>query len=89
MPCGANQLNIQLLLYDFSEDSLSAKDCTKKVGEITIGADGTGSIKLPNKQYYVKEISAPKGYDLSSDVVALKANSNVNVEEDVTSGKIR
>lgn len=64
------------------------KDCTHKVGEITIGADGTGSIKLPNKQYYVKEISAPKGYDLSSDVVALKANGSVNVEENVTSGKI-
>ncbi|MBP3747405.1 MAG: hypothetical protein J6I47_08080 [Ruminococcus sp.] len=64
------------------------KSCTHKVGEITIGADGTGSIKLPNKQYYVKEISAPKGYDLSTDVVALKANSNVNVEEDITSGKI-
>lgn len=64
------------------------KSCTQKVGEITIGADGTGSIKLPNKQYYVKEISAPKGYDLSANVVALKANSNVNVEEDVTSGKI-
>ena len=64
------------------------KDCKHKIGEITIGTDGTGSIKLPNKQYYVKEISAPKGYDLSSDVVALKANSNVNVEEDVTSGKI-
>ena len=64
------------------------KNCSQKVGEITIGADGTGSIKLPNKQYYVKEISAPKGYDLSPDVVALKANSNVNVEEDITSGKI-
>lgn len=64
------------------------KNCTQKVGEITIGADGTGSIMLPNKQYYVKEISAPKGYDLSSDVVALKANGSVNVEEDVTSGKI-
>ncbi|WP_297961155.1 SpaA isopeptide-forming pilin-related protein [uncultured Ruminococcus sp.] len=64
------------------------KNCTHKVGEITIGTDGTGSIKLPNKQYYVKEISAPKGYDLSSDVVALKANGSVNVEEDVTSGKI-
>ena len=64
------------------------KSCTHKVGEITIWADGTGSIKLPNKQYYVKEISAPKGYDLSPDVVALKANGSVNVEEDVTSGKI-
>ena len=64
------------------------KDCKNKVGEITIGTNGTGSITLPNKQYYVKEISAPKGYDLSSDVVALKANSNVNVQEDITSGKI-
>lgn len=64
------------------------KDCKNKVGEITIGADGTGSITLPDKQYYVKEISAPTGYDLSKEVVALKANSNVNVQEDITSGKI-
>lgn len=64
------------------------KDCKNKVGEITIGADGTGSITLPDKQYYVKEVSAPTGYDLSTDVVALKANSNVNVQEDITSGKI-
>ena len=64
------------------------KECIRKVGEITIGADGTGSIKLPNKQYYVKEIKAPTGYDLSPDIVPLKANSNVNVEEDISSGKI-
>ena len=64
------------------------KECKNKVGEITIGVDGTGSITLPDKQYYVREISAPTGYDLSTDVVALKANSNVNVQEDITSGKI-
>ncbi len=64
------------------------KECKNKVGEITIGKDGTGSITLPDKQYYVKEISSPTGYDLSSDVVALKANSNVNVKENITSGKI-
>jgi len=64
------------------------KECKNKVGEITIGADGTGSITLPDKQYYVKEISAPTGYDLSTDVVALKANGNVNVQEVITSGKI-
>ncbi len=64
------------------------KSCKNKVGEITIGADGTGSITLPDKQYYVKEISAPTGYDMSTDVVALKANSNVNVQENITSGKI-
>ena len=65
------------------------KNCKYKVGEITIGEDGTGSITLPDKQYYVKEISAPTGYDLSPDVVALKANSNVNVKENITSGIIR
>ena len=65
------------------------KACKNKVGEITIGADGTGSITLPDKQYYVKEISAPTGYDLSPDVVAMKANSNVNVKENITSGIIR
>ena len=65
------------------------KACKNKVGEITIGADGTGSITLPDKQYYVKEISAPTGYDLSTDVVALKSNSNVNVKEDITSGIIK
>lgn len=65
------------------------KACKNKIGEITIGADGTGSITLPDKQYYVKEISAPTGYDLSPDVVALKANSNVNVKEDITSGIIK
>lgn len=65
------------------------KACKNKVGEITIGADGTGSITLPDKQYYVKEISAPTGYDLSPDVVALKANSNVNVKENITSGIIK
>jgi len=64
------------------------KECTQKVGEITIGADGSGSIKLSNKQYYVKEISAPTGYDRSDDVIPLKADSNVNVEEDISSGSI-
>lgn len=64
------------------------KNCKNKVGEITIGVDGTGSITLPDKQYYVKEISAPTGYDLSTDVVALKANGNVNVQENITGGKI-
>lgn len=63
--------------------------CQNKVGEITIGDDGTGSIMLPDRQYYVKEISAPTGYDLSKDIVALKANSNVNVEENITSGIIK
>lgn len=65
------------------------KACTNKVGEITIGTDGTGSIKLPNAQYYVKEISAPTGYDLSPEVFALNANKQVFVTEEVTEGIIK
>ena len=63
-------------------------DCTQKVGEITIGTDGTGSIKLPNRQYYVREISAPTGYALSTEVVALNAKSATEVQEDISSGSI-
>lgn len=63
--------------------------CKTKVGEITIGADGTGSIKLPMGSYYVKEISAPKGYALSTKVYELKANQTVTVYEDYETGSIK
>ena len=65
------------------------KACKNKVGEITIGKDGTGSIQLPEKQYYVKEISAPTGYSISEEVFALKSDENVFVTEDFTRGKIK
>ena len=65
------------------------KACKNKVGEITIGKDGTGSIQLPEKQYYVKEISAPTGYSISEEVFALKADENVFVTEDFTRGTIK
>ena len=65
------------------------KACKNKVGEITIGKDGTGSIQLPEKQYYVKEISAPTGYSISEEAFALKADENVFVTEDFTRGTIK
>ena len=65
------------------------KACKNKVGEITICKDGTGSIQLPEKQYYVKEISAPTGYSISEEVFALKADENVFVTEDFTRGTIK
>lgn len=65
------------------------KACKNKVGEITIGKDGTGSIQLPEKQYYVKEISAPTGYSISEEVFALKADENIFVTEDFTRGTIK
>ena len=65
------------------------KACKNKVGEITIDKDGTGSIQLPEKQYYVKEISAPTGYSISEEVFTLKADENVFVTEDFTRGTIK
>ena len=66
----------------------SDKSCKNKVAEIKIGSNGSGSIELPNKQYYVKEIKAPTGYSLSTEVFALNANENVNVTEDYLKGNI-
>ena len=63
--------------------------CKTKVGEITIGADGTGSVKLSGGTYYVKEIAAPTGYALSKKVYELKANQIVTVYEDFQVGKIK
>ena len=65
------------------------KACTDKVGEITIGTDGVGSIELPNRQYYVKEISAPTGYSISEEVFPLNTNQSVFVTEDFLKGTIR
>ena len=64
------------------------KACKNKAGEIKIDKNGNGSIELPNKQYYVKEIKAPTGYSLSTEVFALNANENVNVTEDYLKGNI-
>ncbi len=51
--------------------------CKNKVGEIMIGT------------YFVKEISAPKGYALSTKVYELKANQTVTVYEKFQTGKIK
>ena len=66
----------------------SDKSCTKKVGEITIGADGTGKIQLPDSTYYAKELSAPTGYSIDPTVYTIKAGKN-KVTEDFKTGTIK
>ena len=62
--------------------------CTKKVGEITIGSNGKGSILLPNSTYYAKELKAPTGYSLDNTVYAIKSDETVDVKESPEYGKI-
>lgn len=66
----------------------SDKSCTKKVGEITIGADGTGKIQLPDNTYYAKELKAPTGYSIDPTVYTIKAGKN-KVTEDFKTGTIK
>ena len=64
------------------------KSCKNKVAEIKIGSNGKGSVKLPNKTYYAKEIKAPTGYALDKTVYKIKAGVN-KVKEDFQTGKIK
>ena len=64
------------------------KECKNKVGEITIGDKGKGTIKLPSGTYYAKEIKAPTGYDIDATVYTLTSGKSVTVNETRTSGKI-
>ena len=66
----------------------SDKSCTKKVGEITIDADGTGKIQLPDSTYYAKELKAPTGYSIDPTVYTIKAGKN-KVTEDFKTGTIK
>lgn len=66
----------------------SDKSCTKKVDEITIGADGTGKIQLPDSTYYAKELKAPTGYSIDPTVYTIKAGKN-KVTEDFKTGTIK
>ena len=66
----------------------SDKSCKNKVAEIKIGSNGKGSVKLPNKTYYAKEIKAHMGYALDKTVYKIKAGVN-KVKEDFQTGKIK
>ena len=67
----------------------SDEACTRKVGEITIGSDGKGSVMLPDGRYYAKELKAPTGYEVDGTVYAISANQTTTVRETAEKGTIK
>lgn len=63
------------------------------VGQITTDANGKGNISLDFGKYTIKEIKAPKGYNISNEIYEVeltKDNNEINlqVSDKVVSGKI-
>ncbi|SDB40730.1 Cna protein B-type domain-containing protein [Ruminococcaceae bacterium FB2012] len=62
--------------------------CKNKVATITIGANGIGRTTLEEGTYYVKEIKAPKGYELDPKVYTMSGGSITSIETE-TYGSIK
>lgn len=52
--------------------------CTKLVSMVSIDS-GVAKVTLPKNKYYVKEITAPSGYQLSSEIVEVDATENDSI----------
>ena len=72
----------------------SDSKCSNKVGELTTKADGTSNtLTVPAGTYYAKELTAPKGFALNSDVlsvtVAVGKTGTFNAKDDPQSGSLK
>ena len=72
----------------------SDSECSNKVGELTTKADGTSNtLTVPASTYYAKELTAPKGFALNSDVlsvtVAVGKTGTFNAKDDPQSGSLK
>ena len=72
----------------------SDSKCDTKVGELTTKADGTSNtLTVPAGTYYAKELTAPKGFALNSDVlsvtVAVGKTGTFNAKDDPQSGSLK
>ena len=60
------------------------KPCTKKIGEMTTNAKGNASYNKyvdASKNYYGKELKAPKGYELDKTVYTFKNSGKLNTDK--------
>lgn len=59
------------------------------VDKLITDSNGKASINLPYGKYKLKEVEAPKGYELDSNVYEFEINSsNLNIEYNLTDSKI-
>lgn len=77
---GRSSVDGSSAVYTIYSDSA----CTKKVGSITIGADGTGKTTLDEGTYYVKETKAPTGYTLDPKVYPMTGGTITSIETELT-----
>ena len=64
----------------------------KKVGEITTDKDGKGILSVANGTYTLKEIKAPKGYEVNSEEYKVTVNNEdekVTVKDKIIKGKVK
>ena len=72
----------------------SDSKCSNKVGELTTKADGTSNtLTVPAGTYYAKELKAPAGFALNTDVlsvtVAVGKTGTFNAKDDPQSGSLK
>ncbi|MBR3905770.1 MAG: Cna B-type domain-containing protein, partial [Clostridia bacterium] len=74
----------------------SDQNCQNKVGEMTTDGNGIASLTglEANRQYWVKEYSAPEGYELNTQVYNVHVNANnndnwVNNNNPITNNKMQ
>lgn len=72
-------------LKDAEYGVYSDKKCTEKVGSLTTDAKGnTKALELQAGTYYVKELKAPKGFELDKEVYSINVTANNTAELSIT-----
>lgn len=69
--------NMQYSLTGAVYGVYSNLECTNKVGELTITETGySEKLQLKASTYYIKELKAPQGYKLNSEIQTIKVSSS-------------
>lgn len=76
---GSDCYSLEGAVYGIYESSANAKADRGRVGTLTTGADGKSNTVTtldPGLPYFIREVTAPKGYELSDTVYTIYATAN-------------